>query len=70
MATVEDSIESKLDLILKLLASAVIANKKQEEKILYLSSLGFPDNDIAAIVGVKAVTVRATKSHAKKKKPK
>lgn len=62
------NVEKKLDMILKLITSVVIEDKNFDEKIIFLSKLGFADNDIAEIIGVKPVTVRARKSNLKKKK--
>ena len=62
------NIEKKLDMVLKIMASTIIESKSFDDKIICLSNLGFVDNDIAGIMGVKAVTVRARKSNLKKKK--
>jgi hypothetical protein len=60
-------IDKKISLILKLMASVVIENKSFDDKITFLGQLGFSDNEIAEMSGVKAVTVRARKSNLKKK---
>lgn len=61
-------IEQKLDMILKVITRVIVENKSFDEKIIFLSSVGFTDNIIAEIANVKPVTVRARKSTLKKQK--
>jgi hypothetical protein len=61
-------IEQKLDMILKVITSVIVENKNFDEKITFLSNIGFSDNTIAEISNVKPVTVRARKSTLKKRK--
>jgi hypothetical protein len=68
METSQNKIEQKLDVILKLMAYAVTEGKGFDEKIRLMTNLGFTDNQMAEVMGVKPVTVRAAKSNLKKKK--
>lgn len=62
------SIESKLDIIIKILASNISEGKSQTESILNLSKLGLDRNAIADIVGATPSTVSVRMSEAKKSK--
>ncbi len=63
-------IEHKLDMILKVISSTLIENKSFDEKIIFLSRVGFSDNSIAEILAVKPATVRKQKSNLKRKNQK
>lgn len=64
------NINSKLDLLLKVISRTIVENKSYDDKIIFFSELGFTDNMIAEIIGVKPVSVRARKSTLKKQKKK
>jgi hypothetical protein len=61
-------IEKKLDILLKVITAVVVENKNFADKVVFLSNVGFNDNTIAEIIGVKPVTIRAAKSKIKKQK--
>ncbi len=60
-------IETKLDVIIKLLAANLCGDKTQTDSILVLSKLGLDRNTIAEIIGTKPSTVSVRLSEAKKK---
>jgi DNA-binding CsgD family transcriptional regulator len=61
-------LSSKMDTIIRLLALNVVKNiKKQNEKILYLTSYGFGPTEIANLIGTTANTVNVSLSKSRKK---
>ena len=64
----EPEILSKLDIIIKLLATNQIEGKDSHEQILFLSNLGIANKNIAEILGKTQNTVNATLSQLRKKK--
>ena len=65
------AISSKLDIMIRLLASSIVKEMKtQKEKILYLSSLGFGPTEIANLLSTTSNTVNVALSREKKKAPK
>jgi len=62
---------SKMDMMIRLLASSVVKEMKtQKDKIHYLSSLGFGPTDIANILSTTSNTVNVALSREKKKESK
>lgn len=64
------SINSKLDVIILLLAQVLLEGKNQKESILFLNQLGFDRNIIASIVRTNPSTVSVRLSEAKSNKKK
>ena len=62
------SIDSKLDAIIRLLASNSIQDKSKTDAIIELAALGIDVDSIASIVGTNTNVVRVRISEAKKKK--
>jgi len=56
-------IEAKLDLLIRLTALGLVAEKKQVEQIELLSSAGFQPKDVADILGTSSNTVRVRLSN-------
>jgi len=66
----EDSlgrIESKMDVLIKLIAIQAIGDTNQSEAIQKLSKLGLDRNTIATILGTSPLTVSVRLSEARKK---
>lgn len=61
------SIESKLDVIVKLIGLLAIGDTSQSEAIQKLSKLGLDRNAIATIVGTSPPTVSVRLSEARRK---
>jgi len=69
--TLYEDMSKKLELLTRLTALSLIADKKQQEQIILLSRAGFQPKEIAEIVGTTANTVRvALSTHRKKQKGK
>lgn len=62
-----EMVNNKLDVIIKIIASGAVETKTFDEKILYLSNIGFDNNAIAEILGAKSTTVKTRKSQLKTK---
>jgi hypothetical protein len=62
-----DSVISKLEIIINLLASNLVEGKSQTEAILTLGKLGLDRNQISSVTGATASTVSVRLSEAKKK---
>lgn len=62
-----EAISQKIDMLVRLLALSIVADKKQNEKIMMLSDAGFQPKDIADICGTTANTVRVALSTMRKK---
>ena len=54
----EQLLVSKIDQILRLLATAVTRGMKQRDQIMLLNKAGFQPKDIAALLGTSSNTVR------------
>lgn len=57
----------KLDLLIKLTAANIVKDKKSEEQILFLSTLGFRPKEIAWLLGKTLNYVNVTFHKFKKK---
>jgi len=57
-----ESIERKLNIILKLLARSAVPDGLQKDQIAFLSSLDLTTSEMAEIVGTSPSTVRKTLS--------
>lgn len=57
-----ESIERKLNIILKLLARSLLPDTSQRDQIGFLNSLDLTANEMAEIVGTSPSTVRKTLS--------
>ncbi len=64
----DEIIVEKLDMIIKLLALNQIKGKEIGEQILFLSTLGIANKDIAEILNKSQNTVNATLSQHRRKK--
>jgi len=64
----DQEIIAKLDIIIKLLAINQISGKESQEQILFLSSIGIANKNIADILGKTQNTVNATLSQLRKKR--
>ena len=66
-----EALTNKLDLLTRLTALSLIADKKQQEQTILLSRAGFQPKQIAEIVGTTSNTVSvALSAHRKKQKRK
>jgi len=63
-----NSIERKLDILIKLRASDCVQGKSKTEAIIMLGGLGIDSNTIAEIVGTTPATVTARLWEKKKKR--
>lgn len=61
-------LSKKLDLLTRLTALSLIADKQQQEQIILLSRAGFQPKEIAEIVGTTSNTVNVSLSKHRKKK--
>jgi hypothetical protein len=63
-----ETMNRKLDVIIRLLAYKSIEGKNFDDKIVILSNLGFDNKVISEIIGAKPTTVKTRKSQLKTKK--
>lgn len=64
----ESETSQKLDIIIKLLALDQLKGKEVSEQIIFLSTVGITNKEIANILNKSQNTVNATLSQARKKK--
>ena len=56
----DPAVLSRLDMIIRLLAASIAADKPQRERIRLLSSAGLAPQEIAQVLGTTSNTVRVT----------
>ncbi|MEE9167745.1 MAG: hypothetical protein V3U24_09860 [Candidatus Neomarinimicrobiota bacterium] len=61
------TISRKLDLLVRLAAHSLVADKKQREQIMLLSNASFQPKEIAEILGTTPNTVRVALSAMRKR---
>lgn len=61
-------LSKKLDLLTRLMALSLIADKQQQDQITLLSKAGFQPKEIAEIIGTTANTVSVVLSKRRRKK--